>query len=115
MASLLSVHYLLYGSLYHIVREPCLKNPALPSVQRLFSGWNGSFVLLYIWQYIGLMVAYILIIFSVFFMKKREVPSYVWVILLALYIAGLGTRGLGGFVSNQAPYDTMVSVFGVCG
>ena len=114
MASLISVHYLLYGSLYHIVLTPCLQNPALPSVQKLFSGWVGTFVLLYISQYIGLLVAYIWVIYFTCFLKRKDAPNYVWIILMILYIAGLGTRGMGGFVSST-PYDAMVSVFGVCG
>lgn len=114
LASLISVHYLLYGSLYHIVLTPCLKNPALPSVQKLFSGWVGTFVLLYIWQYLGLLVAYIYIIYFTCFLKRKDVPNYVWIVLAVLYIAGIGTRGMGGFV-GITPYDGMVSVFGVCG
>jgi len=114
LASLISVHYLLYGSLYNFVLTPCLQNPALPSVQKLFSGWIGTFVLLYIWQYIGLLVAYIWIIYFTCFLKRKDVPNYVWIILAILYIAGVGTRGMGGFVSTTS-YDTMVSLFGVCG
>jgi hypothetical protein len=114
-ASLISIHYLLYGSLYHMILTPCLKNPPLPSVQKLFSGWVGSFVLLYIWQYIGLLIAYICIIYFTCFQKKKEVANYVWIILLILYLVGVGSRGMGGFVSNLTPYDTMMSLFGVCG
>jgi hypothetical protein len=113
-ASLISIHYLLYGSLYHMILTPCLQNPALPSVQKLFSGWVGTFVLSYIWQYIGLLVVYIWIIYFTYFQKKKDIGNYVWIILIAVYIAGIGTRGMGGFVS-MTPYDTMVSVFGVCG
>lgn len=114
LASLISIHYLLYGSLYHMVLTPCLQNPALPSVQKLFSGWTGTFVLLYIWQYLGLLIAYIWIIYFTCFLKRKDVPNYVWIILVVLYIAGIGTRGMGGFVSSTS-YDTLVSLLGVCG
>lgn len=114
MASFISVHYLLYGSLYHMVLTPCLKNPPLPSVQRLFSGWVGTFILVYIWQFIGLVIFYVYVVYATFFLKKKEVATWIWILLLLLYIAGLGSRGLGGFVKDT-PYDTVVSLFGVCG
>lgn len=95
--------------------EPCLKKPLLPSVDRLFNGWAGSFILLYIWQYIGILIAYGWIIYFTCFMKNKHIPNYVWVILLLLYIAGIGTRGMGGFVNSHSSYDTLVSLFGVFG
>lgn len=115
LASLFSIHYLLYGSLYHMQLSPCLKNPPLPSVDKLFSGATGSFVLLYIWQYIGLLIIYIYTIYFTSYLKNKDVSNYVWIILLILYIAGVCTRGMGGFVGTQSSYDTLVSLFGVCG
>jgi hypothetical protein len=95
--------------------SPCLTNPPLPSVNKLFSGSTGTFILLYIWQYIGLLIVYIYIIYFTSFLKTKEVSNYIWILLLMLYIAGVGTRGMGGFVGSQTPFDSMVSVFGVCG
>jgi hypothetical protein len=48
-------------------------------------------------------------------MKNKILPKYVWIILLILYVTGVGTRGMGGFVSSKSAYDTLVSLFGVFG
>lgn len=115
LASLFSIHYLLYGSLYHMQLSPCLEKPLLPSVDKLFNGWTSSFLLLYSWQYLGFLIAYVWIIYFTCYMKNKDLPNFVWIILLILYIAGIGTRGMGGFVSSKSSYDTAVSIFGVCG
>ncbi len=112
--SIISIHYVIYCSIYFIQLTPCLGNPMFYSVQKLFSGWYGTFILMYIWEYLGLLVAYIVIIYFVFFLKKKEIQSYIWILLLLLYIGGLGSRALGGFFKGN-DYQIMVSLFGVCG
>lgn len=55
-----------------------------------------------------MIIAYIVVIYlSV--KPKIKLHKYLYVVLLMLYIAGVGVRAMGTFT------DSLTSVFGVCG
>ena len=108
-SSLISFIYLIYGSLFHLNSSSCLGIPPLPSLQYLWKDWVDAFLLRFTWIYFGMLVCYCLTIyFLIRPMKKLHIAVYV--ILIVLYLLGVGGRAMGGFVNNSH-----ISVFGVCG
>lgn len=55
-----------------------------------------------------MIVAYLVVIYMSI-KPKVKLHKYLYVVLLLLYIAGLGVRAMGTFT------DTLTSAFGVCG
>lgn len=95
LASQISIIYLLYGSLFHMVLEPCLSKASLTAVEFLLKKWYFSFNIRYIWIYIGLVFSYAVVLF--FIMRpKYVVHRLVKAGLVALYLAGAFSRIMGG-------------------
>lgn len=92
--SLTSLHYLIYGGLYHLRLEPCLGKSTLPGLEFLMKNWVGSWVLRFIWIYIGIVIAYVLIIFLLI-KPLKQLNNYIYMAILVLYFIGVGVRGMG--------------------
>jgi hypothetical protein len=60
--------------------------------------WVPSFAWRFCWVYFGILVAYAVIIYFVL-RPNTKVPKYVYYILLALYLIGVGGRAMGKFVN----------------
>jgi hypothetical protein len=108
ISSLTSLHYLIYGGLYHIMLEPCLGKSPLPGLEFLMKNWITSWILRFIWIFIGILFAYALIIF--FLLKPlKKLNKYIYMGLIGLYLMGIGARGI------SKTYPAHENVFGVCG
>lgn len=94
IVSLTSLHYLIYGGLYHLRLQPCLGKSNLPGLEFLMKNWVSSWVLRFVWIYIGIMIAYVVMVF--FLIKpNKSLHPYIYIGLLVLYLAGVGVRAIG--------------------
>ncbi len=98
----------MYGGLYHLRLEPCLGKSTLPGLEFLMKNWVSSWVLRFVWAYIGIAIAYTVIIF--FLIKPlKTLHPYIYIGLLVLYFMGVGIRGFG------KSYSAHENAFGLCG
>lgn len=108
ISSLTSCTYLIYGGLFHIGLTPCLTKTVLPGLQFILKNWVPSFVWRFIWIYLGIIVAYIIIIYFIL-RSNTKIHQYFYYGLILLYLMGVGCRGMGSFV------NAIECVFGLCG
>ncbi len=108
LASLTSCTYLNYGGLFDLQLDPCLSRSTFPSLTFILKNQKSSFTLRFIWVYIGIVIAYTLIIYLVI-KPKSNLHKYMYGCLFMLYLAGIGVRSLGTYNSS------IYSVFGACG
>lgn len=108
IVSLTSLHYLIYGGLYHIMLEPCLGKSTLPGLEFLMKNWITSWILRFVWAYLGILIAYGI---TIFFLIKplKKLNKYVYFVFIGLYLFGIGIRGIG------KTYPAHENVFGLCG
>ncbi len=106
--SLTSLHYLIYGGTYHLKLQPCISKTNLPGLEYLLKNLKTSFIVRFIWAYIGIIIAYSTIIF--FLLKPLiRLNKYFYMVWIVLYLMGVGIRGMG------KGYPAYENVFGVCG
>jgi uncharacterized phage infection (PIP) family protein YhgE len=88
--------------------EPCLGKSTLPGLEFLMKSWITSWVPRFIWVYLGIIIAYTIIVY--FLIKPiKNLNKYIYIVMLILYLIGVGLRGIGkGYPAHQ-------NVFGVCG
>lgn len=108
LASLTSCTYLNYGGLFSLQLDPCLSRSSFPSLTYILKNQNSSFTLRYVWIYIGIIIAYILI-FYLIVRPKANLHKYFYASMVLLYIAGIGVRALGSYDGSSH------SIFGACG
>lgn len=108
IASLTSCTYLVYGGLFSLKLDPCISRTLSPSLAFLLKKMNPSFNWRFVWIYIGMVIAYILITFLLI-RPKTKMPTFLYVIYLILYLGGIGARSLGNYSMG------VESTFGACG
>jgi hypothetical protein len=108
LTSLTSCTYLIYGGFFDLKLDPCLSRSSFPSLTYLMKNEPSSFVWRFIWVYIGIIIAYVLIIYLII-RPKVNMPRYLFVMLVLLYLGGVGVRALGTYNSS------LYSIFGACG
>jgi hypothetical protein len=108
LTSLTSCTYLNYGGLFDLQLDPCLSRSSFPSLTYLMKNEPSSFMWRFVWVYVGILIAYALIIYLVI-RPKADIPRYAYVCLILLYLAGVGVRALGTYTSSLS------SIFGACG
>lgn len=108
LTSLTSCTYLNYGGLFDLKLDPCLSRSSFPSLTYLMKNEPSSFIWRFVWVYIGIVIAYVLIVYLTI-KPKTGIPRYTYVCLILLYIAGVGVRAMGTYNSS------LCSIFGACG
>lgn len=108
LASLTSCTYLIYGGLFGLQLDPCLSRPAFPSLMYILKKMPSSFAWRFIWIYIGIAIAYVLIGYLIVKPKVR-MHKYLYVSLFVLYLAGVGSRAMGTYGTSKE------AVMGACG
>jgi hypothetical protein len=74
--------------------EPCLGKSTLPGLEFLMKNWITSWILRFIWAYLGILIAYGITIFLLI-KPLKKLNKYVYFVLIGLYILGIGIRGIG--------------------
>jgi hypothetical protein len=74
--------------------SPCLSKTTLPGVEFLWKKWISSWVYRFIWIYIGIIIAYAVIIYLIL-NPLKSLHKYVYRGLIFLYFVGVGLRGIG--------------------
>ena len=78
----------------------------------MFKDWVFSFNIRFIWVYIGLLFSYAVVIYFIL-RPNKQIHIAVKVVLIVLYLTGIGARAMGG--SGGDISGTKESVFGKCG
>lgn len=99
-ASLTSCTYLIYGGMFDLQLDPCLSRSNFPSLTFILKRLTASFSWRFVWVYIGIVLAYGLIIYLIIRPKVR-MPQYLYIIWFLLYLAGVGARGLGTYAFSK--------------
>jgi len=92
--TLSSFHYLVYGGLYHLMLEPCIGKTNLPGLEFIMKNWIRSWIFRFVWIYIGIVIAYALVIYLLV-MPGKLINKYLYAVIIFLYFVGVGLRGIG--------------------
>jgi hypothetical protein len=96
VSTLTSMVFILYGGLFELQLDPCISWTNFPSLQLLFRGDNSNFALRFSWIYIGMILAWIIMIYLLV-KPKNKLHKYVYGVFLLFYIATMGARSLSAY------------------
>ena len=99
ISSLTSFTYLIYGGLFTLQLEPCISRANHSSLIFILKKLLSSFSWRFTWIYIGVIIAYAVIIFLTIKPTYR-LHRYLYTMLVFLYLGGIGARALGTFSSS---------------
>lgn len=96
VSTLTSMSFILYGGLFELQLDPCISWTNFPSLQLFFRSDSSAFGLRFSWIYIGIIIAWIIIVYLLV-KPKNKLHKYVYGVLLLFYIATIGARSMSAY------------------